>query len=186
MSAQKAIHGGGWSTPRPSLLYPQERDPVPTAQGAGWVPRAGPIRCARSWVSNMQYIQQTNYAVFHNQLILCASYKKLRVFPGTNINPCRILTINFLYWKIWLFTQPVITGLGSKPQSSSNRHAHKIDSHTRHIKLGMRTPCFYILDTLTQNVTAQCWTTPLLYESQRPPCWCSSGSTKANTETKTK
>jgi hypothetical protein len=34
LSLTSALHGGGWSTPR--LLYPRERDLVPTVYEAGW------------------------------------------------------------------------------------------------------------------------------------------------------
>ena len=36
LSLTSALGGREWSTPRPRPLYPQERDPVPIVQKAGW------------------------------------------------------------------------------------------------------------------------------------------------------
>jgi len=38
LSLTSAIDKSEWSTPHPGPLYPQERDPVPISQGAGWAP----------------------------------------------------------------------------------------------------------------------------------------------------
>ena len=38
MKKKKKIDKSEWSTPHPGPLYPQERDPIHIAQGAGWAP----------------------------------------------------------------------------------------------------------------------------------------------------